>query len=177
MAGSQALVAGASDIARSLGVSELVIGLTVVAIGTSMPEIVTTVVAVMRNQRDIAVGNVVGSNLFNLLGVIGIGAIIAPGGIPVAPAALARDIPVMVAVAIALFPVAFVGFAIRRWEGAVFVGYAAAYTAYLVLDSTEHQLADDVAFAMGAFVLPLTLVTIATLVTREIRRRRGRTAV
>ena len=65
------------------------------------------------------------------------------------------------------------GSAIRRWEGVVFVGYAAAYTAYLVLDATEHQLADDVTFALGAFVLPLTLVTLATLVTREVRTRRS----
>jgi len=176
VAGSQALVAGASDIARSLGVSDLVIGLTVVSIGTSMPEIVTTVVAVVRDQRDIAVGNVVGSNLFNLLGVMGIGAVVAPDGIPVAPAALGFDIPIMVVVAVALLPVAFVGYAIRRWEGAVFVGYAAAYTTYVVLDATDPQLADDFAFALGAFVLPLTLVTIGTVVTREIIARRARRA-
>jgi cation:H+ antiporter len=176
VAGSQALVAGASDIARSLGVSELVIGLTVVSIGTSMPEIVTTVVAVVRHQRDIAVGNVVGSNLFNLLGVMGIGAVVAPDGIPVAPAALGFDIPIMVVVAIALLPIAFVGSAIRRWEGAVFFGYAAVYTTYVVLDATDQRLADDFAFALGGFVLPLTLITIGTVVTREIMARRAHRA-
>jgi len=173
VAGSQILVAGASDIARSLGVSELVIGLTVVAIGTTMPEIMTTIVAVVRDQRDIAVGNVVGSNLFNLLGVIGIGAFVAPNGIPVAPAALAFDIPIMVVVAVALLPVTFVGSAIRRWEGAVFVAYAVAYTTYLVLDATDHRLAAGFTFVMGAFVLPLTVLTFLTVVTREVRARRA----
>jgi cation:H+ antiporter len=173
VAGSQLLVAGASDIARSLGVSELVIGLTVVAIGTTMPEIMTTIVAVVRDQRDIAVGNVVGSNLFNLVGVIGIGAVVAPDGIPVASAALTFDIPIMVVVAVALLPVAFVGSAIRRWEGAVFVAYAVAYTTYLVLDATDHPLADDLTAVMGAFVLPLTLLTLLTVVTREARARAG----
>lgn len=171
--GSQSLVAGASDIARSAGVSELVIGLTVVAIGTSLPEIVTTVIAAARGQRDIAVGNVVGSNLFNLLAVMGVGALLAPAGIPVAPAALGFDIPVMVAVALALLPVAFVGSAVDRWEGALFVGYAIAYTAWLTLDATEHELADDVALAMAGFVIPLTVVTLATVVVREIRARRA----
>lgn len=169
VAGSQLLVGGATEIARSLGVSELVIGLTVVSIGTSMPEIVTTVIASLRGERDLAVGNVVGSNLFNLLGVLGIGAIVAPGGIPVPTAALSFDIPVMVAVAIALLPIVFTGHAIRRWEGALFLTYAAVYTAWLVLDATGEPLAQDLATATMTFLLPLTLVTLATVVIREIR--------
>jgi cation:H+ antiporter len=167
--GSQALVGGATEIARSLGVSELVIGLTVVAIGTSMPEIVTTVIASVRGERDLAVGNVVGSNLFNLLGVLGIGAIVAPRGIPVAPAALSFDIPIMIAVAIALLPIVFTGHAIRRWEGALFLTYAAVYTAWLVLDATGEPLAQDLATATTTFLIPLTLITLATVVVREIR--------
>lgn len=170
--GSQALVGGASDIARSLGVSELVIGLTVVAIGTSMPEIVTTVVAALRGQRDLAVGNVVGSNLFNLLGVLGIGALVAPGGIPVAAEALAFDIPVMVAVAIALLPIVFTGHVIKRWEGALFLAYGAAYTAWLVLGAMGHALADALTTAVVVFLVPLTVITVATGVVRDIRSRR-----
>jgi cation:H+ antiporter len=150
-----------------------VIGLTVVAIGTSMPEIVTTVIASVRGERDLAVGNVVGSNLFNLLGVLGIGALLAPDGIPVAAPALSFDIPVMVAVAVALLPVVFVGYAIRRWEGALFLAYAVIYTAWLVLDATGEPLAQDLASAMTTFVIPLTLITLATVVVREIRSGRS----
>jgi cation:H+ antiporter len=152
-----------------MGVSELVIGLTVVAIGTSMPEIVTTVIASVRGERDLAVGNVVGSNLFNLLGVLGIGALVAPGGIPVPTVALTFDIPVMVAVAIALLPIVFTGHAIRRWEGALFLAYAAVYTAWLVLDATGEPLAEDLAAATTTFLLPITVITLATVVIREIR--------
>ena len=169
--GAQTLVAGATDLARSLGVSELILGLTVVALGTSMPELVTSVVAVLRDQRDIAVGNVVGSNIFNLLGVLGLTAIAAPDGVSVASSAIAFDIPVMTAVAVACLPLLFTGRILRRWEGALFVAYAAMYTAYLVLDATAHALRDDLAGAMIWFVLPLTAVTLVTVVVAEVRGR------
>lgn len=171
--GAQLLVGGATDVARSLGVSELVIGLTVVAVGTSMPELVTSVVAALRGERDIAVGNVVGSNLINILGVLGVGALLAPGGIAVAPTAISFDIPVMIAVAVAVLPVAFVGYVIRRWEGALFLGYGALYTTYLVLDAADHGLTDGFEMAVGLFLLPLTVITIATFVVRELRSRRA----
>ena len=170
--GAQLLVGGAVDVAQSLGVDDLVIGLTVVALGTSMPELVTTVVAALRGERDIAVGNVVGSNLFNILSVLGLGSMLAPGGIPVADAALSFDIPVMIAVAIAVLPVVFVGSTINRWEGAMFVLFAVLYTTYLVLDATAHELAGGFGFAMAVFVLPLTAITLGTLVVRELRAKR-----
>ncbi len=103
--GSQALVSSASDIAVELGVSDLVIGLTVVAIGTSLPEVATSVLAAMRGQRDLAVGNAIGSNLFNLLAVLGVTAVVSPNAIPVAASAVQVDIPVMVAVAVACLPI------------------------------------------------------------------------
>ena len=171
MLGANALVTGATDLARSLGVSELVLGLTVVAIGTSMPELVTSVMAALRGQRDLAVGNVVGSNIFNILGVLGLTAILAPGGIPVPGNAISFDIPVMTAVAVACLPLAFTGRILRRWEGALFVAYAVIYTAYLVLDATAHALEDDLAGAMVWFVLPLTTVTLVTVVVAEVRGR------
>ena len=174
--GAQLLVGGAVEIATSLAISELVIGLTVVAIGTSLPEIMTTAIAAHRGQRDIAVGNVVGSNLFNILGVLGLSAIVAPGGVPVSDAALTSDIPVMVAVAIAVLPVAFLGYIIKRWEGFMFLGFAALYTAYLVLDATEHDLADGFRTVMVFFVIPLVAVTLAIFVVREFREKRRQTA-
>jgi cation:H+ antiporter len=172
--GAQALVSGATSVARGLGIPELVIGLTVVAVGTSLPELVTSVVAAIRGQRDIAVGNVVGSNLFNILGVLGLSAIVAPGGaIEVPEAARTFDIPVMTAVAVACLPLFFTGMLIRRWEGALFLAYALAYTAYLVLDATQHELRDELAAAMVFFVIPLTVVTIAVVLLAEVRRRRS----
>jgi cation:H+ antiporter len=129
--GARWLVAGAVAAAQAFGVSELVIGLTVVAAGTSLPEVATSVLASLRGERDIAVGNVVGSNLFNLLGVLGFGGLIAPAGIPVAAGALTFDIPVMIGAAIVALPIFFTGYRIARWEGALLLGFYAAYTTRL----------------------------------------------
>jgi cation:H+ antiporter len=97
--GSRWFVDSAIMIARAMGVSELVIGLTIVAAGTSMPEVATSIMAAIRGERDIAVGNVIGSNIFNILGVLGISSVVSSDGIRVSAAALQMDIPVMVAVA------------------------------------------------------------------------------
>lgn len=169
--GSNWLVSAAVDTATRLGVSELVIGLTIVAAGTSLPEVATSVLATLRGERDIAVGNVVGSCLFNLLAVLGLGSLVAPDGVPVPDSALAFDMPVMIAVSIAALPVLFTGHTIARWEGAVFLGYYVGYTSYLVLDATGQGAATHVAAAMTWFVLPLTLLTIAVGVVRAMRER------
>ena len=168
------LVEAAVSLARSLGLSELVIGLTIIAACTSLPEVVTSVIAAVRGQRDIAVGNVVGSGIFNILAVLGIAATVAPSGIAVAPAALAFDIPVMIAVAAACLPIFFTGHCIERWEGGLFLAFYAAYTAFLVLKATEHAALPALSGAMLLFVLPLTAVTLAVLAYREFRRRAGR---
>ncbi|HEX6212519.1 MAG TPA: calcium/sodium antiporter [Methylomirabilota bacterium] len=168
--GARWLVEGAVATARGLGVSELVIGLTVVAAGTSLPEVATSVLAALRGERDIAVGNVVGSNLFNILAVLGVGSLLAPAGVEVPPGALTFDIPVMIAVAVAALPIFFTGYAISRWEGAVFLGYYGAYLGYLVLDATEHAALPAFAAAMIWFVLPLTALTLAVILARTWRR-------
>jgi cation:H+ antiporter len=169
--GSRWLVSGAVSIAQGFGVSELVIGLTVVAVGTSLPEVATSVIATLRNERDIAVGNVVGSNIFNLLLVLGVAGMVAPGGIPVASAAIRFDIPVMIAVALACLPVFFMGNRIERWEGLLFLGYYLAYTLYLVLAAARHEALEVFTDVMVMFVIPLTVITIVTV---AMRRRRGR---
>ena len=135
VAGSQLLVNSATAIAEDLGVSDLVIGLTVVAIGTSLPELATSVLAAMRGQRDIAVGNVVGSNLFNLLCVLGLTGIVSGDGIPVTDDSLRLDLPVMLAATAALLPVVRRGFRIERWEGAIFIVLYVGYVGYLVVDT------------------------------------------
>lgn len=161
--GAQALVSSASDIATDLGVSDLVIGLTVVAIGTSLPEVATSVLAAMRGQRDLAVGNAIGSNLFNLLAVLGVTAVVSPNAITVAASAVQVDIPVMVAVAVACLPIFANGYVLNRWEGIVFlVGYA-VYLGWLVLDAAEHGVRDSYGDVMLYFVVPILTITIATL--------------
>ena len=157
-------------LAKLLGVSELVIGLTIIAAGTSLPEIATSVIASLRGERDIAVGNVVGSNIFNILAVLGLSSIVAPNGIAVSPAALAFDIPVMIVVALACAPIFFTGHLIARWEGALFLVYYGVYTAYLVLDSKGHDNLPFFNAVMLEFALPLTLLTLVIAYMRYVVR-------
>ncbi len=172
--GSEWMVGAASDIAADFGVSDLVIGLTVVAAGTSTPELATSVVAALRGERDIAVGNVVGSNLFNILAVLGVSSIVSPDGLPVGDTALRSDLPIMVAVAVACLPVFFNGYAVKRWEGAVFALYYVAYVTFLILDQTGSSWRDDYAAAMLGFVAPLTILTLAVVTVRAVRARSSR---
>ena len=167
--GARWLVDGAVTLARVVGMSELVIGLTIVAAGTSLPEVATSILAAIRGERDIAVGNVVGSNIYNILAILGLSAILAPNGIRVAPSALGFDIPVMIAVALACLPIFFTGHLITRWEGGLFVGYYAAYALYLILASLEHDALPLFSATMLAYVLPLTAVTLLVLYVRAAR--------
>ncbi|MFD6952144.1 MULTISPECIES: calcium/sodium antiporter [unclassified Nocardiopsis] len=171
--GARLLVYAAGTIAAALGVSDLLIGLTVVAVGTSLPELVTCVVAVVRGERDMAVGNVVGSNVFNIGAVLGLTAVVAPEGIAVAPAALRFDLPIMVAVALVLLPVALTRLSVARWEGALLVGFYAAYISYLVLEGTEHAALRPYSAAMLWFVIPLTVLWLLSVMVYELSTRRG----
>jgi len=170
--GANWLVEAAVGFAKHLGVSELIIGLTVVAMGTSLPEVATSIMAALRGERDIAVGNVVGSNIFNILSVIGISASVAPSDLSVAPAMMAFDLPIMVAVAVACLPVFFTGGVVGRWEGAMFLGLYAAYTFYLFLYATRHAALEGYSLAMGGFVLPLLAATVLVLAWRHWHKAR-----
>ena len=170
--GSNFLVEGAVALARALGLSELVIGLTVIAIGTSLPELATSIMAAFRGERDIAVGNIVGSNLFNLLCVLGLASLVSPQAISVSPNALAFDFPVMIAVAVACLPIFFAGYSINRWEGALFVAYYVAYTLYLVLTSTGRPFAETFGDAMLGYALPLTAITLLVIAGRAWKTQR-----
>lgn len=167
--GADLIVDGAVSVAETLGLDRLMIGLTVVALGTSLPELATSITAAFRGERDLAVGNIVGSNLMNILAVAGITGVATSGGVVVADAAINFDLPVMIAVAVACLPIFFTGHCIQRWEGALFLGYAAAYTAYLVLDATEHRLLPAFSGVMLAFVVPITVLTLALITFRSIR--------
>ncbi|HEX72237.1 MAG TPA: calcium/sodium antiporter, partial [Candidatus Hydrogenedentes bacterium] len=121
--GARWLVSGASEMARQFGVSELTIGLTLVAAGTSLPEAATSLVACLRRERDIAVGNIVGSNIFNILCVLAVGGLFAPGGLAVSERSLEFDMPIMLAVALVCLPVFVTGGSVSRREGAFFLFY------------------------------------------------------
>lgn len=131
--GADLLVDGAVAMARAWGMGEAVIGLTVVAIGTSAPELVTTIVGTLRNERDVAVGNLLGSSIYNLLVILGIPSLIAPGGIPVERDLLLFDIPLMTAVSLLCIPVFITGRKVSRLEGGSFVALYLAYLAFLLL--------------------------------------------
>jgi cation:H+ antiporter len=170
--GSRWLVDSAVSFAQYLGVSELVIGLTIIAAGTSLPEVVTSVIAVIRGERDIAVGNVVGSNIFNIMGVLGFASIVAPTGIEVSTAVIGFDIPVMIAVALACLPIFFTGGVISRQEGALLLGYYIAYTLYLILAASHHDSLPRFSAVMLYFVIPLTIVTIIIVALQEILNKK-----
>jgi cation:H+ antiporter len=169
--GSQLLVNSATTIAEAAGVSDLVIGLTVVAIGTSLPELATSIMAVVRGERDIAVGNVIGSNLFNLMSVLGVSSIVSSDGIAVSDTSIRLDLPVMFGATIVLLPILWNGFVIQRWEGIVLVGFYAAYVAYLVLDASASNAAAVVGPA-ALICAPLLGITFAVTGIQGWRRHR-----
>lgn len=171
--GARLLVDGAVSIATALGVSGLVVGLTVVAVGTSLPELATSVIAALRGERDLAVGNIVGSCIFNIGVVLGLPAVLVRGGqgLEVPGAALALDIPLMIAAAVALAPVAFTGFTVARWEGTLFVLLYAAYVGYVVLNATDHDALEGFSLVMAVFVLPLVVVALVATTSYELGQR------
>lgn len=118
--GGYAIVEGAVQVADALGLSEVVIGLTVVAVGTSLPELATALVAAMRQEADIAVGNVIGSNIFNIAAILGTASLLEPIAFP--EAVLRRELVAVVLISLLLFPVLRSGWRIRRWEGAILLG-------------------------------------------------------
>ncbi|MEO1019956.1 MAG: calcium/sodium antiporter [Pseudomonadota bacterium] len=134
IAGARLLVEGAIDLAQALGVSETIIGLTIVAIGTSLPEVVTSVVAAWRGHSDVAFGNVVGSCIYNLLGILGITAMVKPIPVPIEIAHF--DIWVMLAATAALVVATMTGWRVTRLEGMALLGGYIAYLGYLGMNAT-----------------------------------------
>ncbi len=176
---SQWIVSGATTIAATLGVSDLIIGLTVVAAGTSLPEVATSVVATLRGEREIAVGNVVGSNLFNLLGVLGSAGALSAGGIALSAEVIRFDLPIMAFVALGCLLLFRTGRKISRWEGGMLVAYYAVYTICLLL-AAGADAGTGISFVKnwGAtlyFVAPLVLVALGTVAFYAFsgRQRKG----
>lgn len=174
--GSRWMVSGAVTLAEAIGLSERVVGLTIVAAGTSLPELATSIMAALRGQRDIAVGNVIGSNIFNLLGILGLTGILSPEAIAVPGSVLSLDLPVMIGVAVICVPIVITGYRISRMEGAAFLLLYIGYVAYLILVSQGHAAADPLGKVMlwGAVPLMLLGVLVSVWVSLHDRRRLAR---
>ncbi len=171
--GAQLLVKGASQIALSIGVSELVIGLTVVAIGTSLPEVAASVAAALKGQRDMAIGNVVGSNIFNIAFCLGLAGTVAPTGLLAPSQLLSFDLIVMLLVAIAVLPLIFTDYEVRRSEGALLLLWCALYLVWTLLIATDSDLLSSFASVMLYVMAPATLVFLVFTVLIAIRGKRG----
>ena len=172
--GSNWLVSSAIVFAKALGISDAVIGLTIVSIGTSLPEVATSIAAAVRGERDIAVGNVVGSNTFNILGCLGLASMVAPGGLPVATSMLNFDMWVMLAAAVACLPVFIRARVISRWEGGVFLMYYVSYSTFVVMAAKQYPALPHFALAMLWFVIPLTVLTMLVVLVHTQRKGRLR---
>lgn len=173
--GARWLVESSVTLAQNLGVSDSVIGLTIVAAGTSLPEVATSIVATFRGQRDIAIGNVVGSNIYNLLAILGVSALVTPGGLSITPEILRVDMMVMIAVALVCLPAFYTGYLIRRWEGLLFLSGYVGYTTYLVLAATGHAWTTSLGKALAYVFIPVALAAFAVTGFHAVFTRHRRT--
>ena len=172
--GSQVLVQGSIAAAKGLGVSETVIGLTIVSAGTSMPELVTSLVAAYRGKADLAIGNVVGSNLLNQLVILGLcGLASGARGLGVDPVMLSRDFPIMVATTLACLPIFWSGGVITRREGWILLGLYGLYVMEQILSSTAAPGLEQFRLLVLVGVVPLVLVFIAWGALRWQQQRRA----
>ena len=171
--GARWLVDSATTMAKTIGISELVIGLTVIAVGTSLPEVATSIIAALKGESDIAVGNAIGSNIFNLLGVLGLSGVLAPDGITVAARVLTFDFLVMVFVALVCMPVFYVDDNVSRGEGMLFLSYYVLYTAYLILEASKSSILPAITLFVS-FYIPLTFIGLVmfTLQARRLKKNR-----
>jgi cation:H+ antiporter len=169
--GSRFLVNAATVIAQDLGLSERVIGLTVIGIATSLPALMTSLIAALRGERDIAVGNVIGSNLFNLLGVLGATALISPEPLSISPNALDFDLPVMLVTAALALPMFYSGYRLTRLEGLLLLALYVVYGLHIVSFTTGMPLADRLERLMIHYALPVLGVAVAITTVRAWRRQ------
>ncbi|NBA97087.1 calcium/sodium antiporter [Pseudomonas sp. R5(2019)] len=161
----------AVEVAVDLGLSERIIGLTVVAVCTSLPELATSLIAAIRGEREIAVGNVIGSNLFNLLGVLGVTALLAPAPLSVSPNALDFDLPVMLGVALLTLPVFYSGYRVTRAEGVLFLCLYLAYGLHVVSFTTGMALANRLEHLMQFYLLPVLALYLLLSTVRAWRHQ------
>lgn len=164
--GARSMVTGAVAVAEAMGVSTLLIGLTIVGIGTSLPEVAASVVASLRNELDIAMGNVVGSNVFNLLAVLGISALVSSSGLTVLPEVTSFDFPILLAATFFLLPVLVTGGKISRSEGAVMLVWYLVYLSLLVISAKDAELFSRLRIpAIGIAFLVMLVANVLSIPT------------
>jgi cation:H+ antiporter len=172
--GAKWLVASAAQIAAGFGVSDLLIGVTVVAVGTSVPELLTSVVAALRGEREIAVGNVVGSNAFNTAFILGIAGLLSKGGMTLEPSVVSFELPVMIVASAACFPVFFTGYAISRWEGVLFLLAYGTYLAHEILSAVNQRGILTLDLVVRRLAIPLVTVLLVISFVRAVVSRSQR---
>ncbi|MBC3195364.1 calcium/sodium antiporter [Pseudomonas poae] len=168
------LLGAAVDVAGDLGLSERIVGLTLIGVGTSLPCLATSLIAALRGEREIAVGNVIGSNLFNLLGVLGLTALLAPTPLSVSPNAVDFDLPVMLGVVVLCLPVFYSGYRVTRAEGLVMLGLYLAYGLHVMAFTTGMPLAGKLEHLMLYYVLPALVAFLLFSTLRAWRRQHKR---
>ena len=166
--GANWMVSSAVTIAQLLGMSELVVGLTIVSIGTSLPEIATSMTAARKGNADIAVANVLGSNLYNIMLTLGLTIVVAPGVLEVSRNALMLDMPFMIAVAVGCIPIFLTGFDLDRKDASLFLFYYAAYLIYLILEATGSEYLGWIEKGFFFGILPFTFFYIFSRLIREV---------
>lgn len=169
--GARWIVSSAIIFAEIAGVSELVIGLTVVAIGTSLPEIVISLLAAFKGEKDIAVGNIIGSNILNLLAVLGVSGMFIPDAIPIQQSLISVDLLLLIGATILCFPIFYTGRRIVRWEGAMFLVLYIAYLLYQFLIASDHEVVDVFIALMLYFIFPMILLLVTTAFIAETKKR------
>lgn len=170
--GGDWFVTAAIEMAKALGVSDTIIGLTIVAAGTSLPEVAASLMATIKGERDIAIGNVVGSNIYNILVILGISSMVTPSGLNVDPNMLTFDLPLMIGTTVACLPIFFVGFRINRWEGLMFLGIYVLYTVFLILHATQHAYFENYKFGVLYIVGPILILTLSVISFQAIKQLR-----
>ncbi|WP_338484200.1 calcium/sodium antiporter [Pseudomonas trivialis] len=168
------LLGAAVDVASDLGLSERIVGLTLIGVGTSLPCLATSLIAALRGEREIAVGNVIGSNLFNLLGVLGLTALLAPTPLSVSPNAVDFDLPVMLGVVVLCLPVFYSGYRVTRAEGLVMLGLYLAYGLHVMAFTTGMPLAGKLEHLMLYYILPALVAFLLFSTLRAWRRQHKR---
>jgi cation:H+ antiporter len=177
--GSRWLVTSAAAVTSALGVSSVLIGVTIVAVGTSVPELLTSVIAAVRGEREIAVGNVIGSNAFNTAFILGVAGSLTGRGIPFDPAVVSFELPVMIIASAACLPVFFTGYSISRWEGVLFLLSYGAYLAHEILSAVSQRGILTLDLVMRRLAIPLVTVLLVisfarAVISRSERPRRRR---
>lgn len=170
--GARWLVQSAVELALAWGVNEAVIGLTIVAAGTSLPEVVTSIVATYRGERDIAVGNVVGSNIFNILCVLGISGLVSPIPLAAGDELANIDIPVMLGVAVLCVPLFFIGSILNRVEGSLFLVLYFAYLWFLIAKALSHTYLTTLENGILFALIPVVIIYVAVSFIHDWRQRK-----